>query len=46
MQNRNSNAKGERKHQGEIAEYFRKMRSTIERNDGTRRYTKNYKNNN
>ena len=38
MQNKNSNAKGERKHQGEIAEYFVKMRKTIERNDGTRSF--------
>lgn len=38
MQNSNSNAKGERRHQGEIAEYFKKMRTTIERNDGTRSF--------
>ena len=38
MNNNNSNAKGERKHQGEIAEYFKKMRTTIERNDGTRSF--------
>ncbi|MBQ8206635.1 MAG: hypothetical protein IJZ77_04155, partial [Bacilli bacterium] len=38
MQNKNANAKGERNHQGEIAEYFKKMRSTIERNDGTRSF--------
>ena len=38
MQNNNSFAKGERRHQGEIAEYFHKMRTTIERNDGTRSF--------
>ena len=38
MNNNNSNAKGERKHQGEIAEYFKKMRTTIERNDGWRSF--------
>lgn len=38
MQNANSRAKGECKHQGHVAEYFTKMRSTIERNDGTRTF--------
>lgn len=38
MQNRNSFAKGERVHQGAVAEYFQKMRTTIERNDGTRSF--------
>ena len=38
MQNSNSYAKGERRHQGEIAQYFKKMRTTIERNDGTRSF--------
>ena len=35
MQNSNSRAKGECYHQGCVAEYFKKMRTTIERNDGT-----------
>lgn len=38
MNNNNSSAKGERRHQGDIAEYFKKMRTTIERNDGTRSF--------
>ena len=34
MQNSNSRAKGECYHQLCVAEYFKKMRTTIERNDG------------
>ena len=38
MQNANSRAKGEFAHQGHVSEYFTRMRSTIERNDGTRTF--------
>ena len=38
MQNTNSRAKGRMSHQGNVSEYFAKMRDLIETNDGTRSF--------